>query len=95
MRSSVMYGFDPHDDSDYLNIHDNKVYDNGDHGIIASKRCSSVSIKNNEVYDGGNAGIFLHRSSNNGVVSGTSSTTIGRRFLKRIHVLYCSRSNKK
>eukprot|EP00904_Undaria_pinnatifida_P005831 jgi/Undpi1/2378/HiC_scaffold_13.g05759.m1 len=39
------YGFDPHDDSDFLTIHDNTVYDNGYHGIIASKRCNGVSIQ--------------------------------------------------
>ena len=34
------YGFDPHDDSDFLSIHDNDVYDNGYHAIIASKCCN-------------------------------------------------------
>ena len=39
------YGFDPHDDSDYLTIHDNKGFDNEWHGIIASERCNGVSIQ--------------------------------------------------
>lgn len=38
-------GYDPHDDSDFLTIHDNIVYDNFWHGIIASKRCNNVSIQ--------------------------------------------------
>ena len=38
-------GYDPHDDSDFLTIHDNVVYDNFWHGIIASKRCNNVSIQ--------------------------------------------------
>eukprot|EP00904_Undaria_pinnatifida_P005815 jgi/Undpi1/2363/HiC_scaffold_13.g05746.m1 len=64
------YGFDPHDDSDYLTIHDNKVFNNEWHGIIASERCNGVSIQGNEVYDGSSnsAGIFLHRSSNDAIV---------------------------
>lgn len=68
MHDNTAYGFDPHDDSDYLNIHDNVVYNNGNHGIIASKRCNDVSIQNNEVYNGDNAGLFLHRSSDNAIV---------------------------
>ena len=45
MHDNSGYGFDPHDDSDFLTIHDNEVYDNGYHGIIASKRCNGVSIQ--------------------------------------------------
>ncbi|CAM9458502.1 unnamed protein product, partial [Hapterophycus canaliculatus] len=65
MRDNIQYGFDPHDDSDDLTISNNVVYGNGNHGIIASKRCNNVEISNNEVYDGGPeaVGIFLHRSS--------------------------------
>ena len=70
MHDNIEYGFDPHDDSDYLNIHNNEVYRNGNHGIIASKRCNGVSIQNNEVYDGGEAGLFLHRSSDDAIVRG-------------------------
>ena len=72
MHDNSGYGFDPHDDSDFLTIHDNEVYDNGYHGIIASKRCNGVSIQGNEVYGGAetSAGIFLHRSSDDAVVKG-------------------------
>ena len=45
MHDNTAYGFDPHDDSDLLTIHDNEVYNNGNHGIIASKRCNGVSIQ--------------------------------------------------
>ena len=45
MHDNSGYGFDPHDDSDFLTIHDNEVYNNGYHGIIASKRCNGVSIQ--------------------------------------------------
>ena len=37
MHDNIQYGFDPHDDSDYLTIANNEVYGNGNHGIIASK----------------------------------------------------------
>ncbi|CAM9570770.1 unnamed protein product, partial [Hapterophycus canaliculatus] len=70
MHHNIQYGFDPHDDSDFLNIIGNTVYNNGNHGIIASKRCNNVIIRDNEVYNGGQAGIFLHRSSDDAIVSG-------------------------
>ncbi|CAM9862332.1 unnamed protein product [Choristocarpus tenellus] len=73
MHDNVEYGFDPHDDSDLLTISDNEVYNNGNHGIIASKRCNGATITNNYVHDGTGliaAGIFLHRSSDDAVVSG-------------------------
>ena len=50
---NVMYGLDPHDDSDYLTITYNKSHDNGDHGIICSQRCDHLLIANNEVYHNG------------------------------------------
>eukprot|EP00903_Cladosiphon_okamuranus_P006681 g6521.t1 len=65
MHHNHQYGFDPHDDSDYLTIAGNDVYNNVNHGIIASKRCNNVKIYDNIVYNGGDeaVGIFLHRSS--------------------------------
>ncbi|CAM9798108.1 unnamed protein product [Discosporangium mesarthrocarpum] len=70
MHDNAWYGFDPHDDSDYLTIHDNTVWNNGKHGIIASKRCNHVSIQNNVVHSGGEtaAGVMLHRSSDDAIV---------------------------
>ncbi|CAM9200699.1 unnamed protein product [Ectocarpus fasciculatus] len=68
MRDNILYGFDPHDDSDYLTIARNTVYGNGNHGIIASKRCNNVEIYDNDVYDGDQVGIFLHRSSDDAKV---------------------------
>ena len=53
MHHNHQYGFDPHDDSDYLTIANNEVYDNVNHGIIASKRCNNVKIYGNTVYRGG------------------------------------------
>jgi poly(beta-D-mannuronate) C5 epimerase len=50
---NVMYGLDPHDDSDYLTITYNKFHDNGDHGLICSQRCDHLEIANNESYHNG------------------------------------------
>ncbi|CAM9368754.1 unnamed protein product, partial [Hapterophycus canaliculatus] len=72
MHDNIQYGFDPHDDSDYLTIAGNEVYNNVNHGIIASKRCNNLKIYNNEVRDGGpeGVGIFLHRSADDCEVYG-------------------------
>ena len=59
IHSNTIYGFDPHDYSEDLIISDNVVYNNGNHGIIASKWCSNVTITNN-VVSTSNVGIFLH-----------------------------------
>ena len=78
MHDNHQYGFDPHDDSDYLTIARNEVYNNFNHGIIASKRCNNVKIFDNEVRDGGPdaVGIFLHRSSDNAEVYGNTITNM-------------------
>ncbi|CAM9858944.1 unnamed protein product [Pylaiella littoralis] len=77
VHHNIGYGLDPHDDSDYMIIHDNHVHNNGWHGIIASKRCDHASIQNNHVHhnglidDGGRRtgnGIMLHRSSDYGSI---------------------------
>ncbi|CAN0209622.1 unnamed protein product [Ectocarpus sp. 12 AP-2014] len=78
MHDNWQYGFDPHDDSDYLTIAYNEVYNNVNHGIIASKRCNNVKIFENEVRDGGAAaaGIFLHRSSDGAAVFDNTITNM-------------------
>lgn len=58
---NVGYGFDPHDDSDYLVIERNNVHHNGWHGIIASQRCNNAIIRNNISWNNGRNGIMLHR----------------------------------
>ncbi|CAM9580025.1 unnamed protein product [Scytosiphon promiscuus] len=78
MHDNWQYGFDPHDDSDYLTISNNVVYGNVNHGIIASKRCNNVKIFDNTVSDGGPqaSGIFLHRSSDDAEVYGNTITNM-------------------
>ncbi|CAB1104565.1 MEP12 [Ectocarpus sp. CCAP 1310/34] len=69
---NVGYGFDPHDDSDHLEIRGNKVWGNGYHGIIASKRCTDITIADNEVWDNAENGIMLHRSCDRATVTGNT-----------------------
>ena len=82
MHDDHQYGFAPHDDSDYLIIANNEVYDNVNYSIIASKRCNNLKIYDNEVYNGGSqaVGIFLHRSSDSCEVYGEPGITIQRRI---------------
>ncbi len=65
---NVAYGFDPHDDSDYLTITNNYVHDNGTHGIIGSKRCDHITIAGNISNNNGGNGIMLHRSTDYAIV---------------------------
>lgn len=70
VADNVEYGIDPHDDSDALLIENNYVHHNGNHGIIASKRCDHAVIRNNRSWDNAGNGIMLHRSSDDGLVEG-------------------------
>ena len=63
------YGIDPHDDSDELTISNNDVHDNGNHGIICSRRCNDLTIIGNKSYRN-NHGIMLHRDSNDSLIEG-------------------------
>ncbi|HMJ89668.1 MAG TPA: right-handed parallel beta-helix repeat-containing protein [Candidatus Acidoferrum sp.] len=70
---NVGYGFDPHDDSDFLVIERNNVHHNGTHGIIASQRCNNLIVRNNVSWANGNNGIMLHRYCDNSLVEGNRS----------------------
>ncbi|CAM9726634.1 unnamed protein product, partial [Ectocarpus sp. 4 AP-2014] len=70
MHDNYVYGFDPHDDSDYLTIRNNTVWNNKNHGIIASKRCDHVVIQDNTVDTSGGSGIMLHRSCDDSEITG-------------------------
>lgn len=66
--NNVMYGLDPHDNSDKLVIERNNAHHNGSHGIIASRYCDQLIIRDNESHHNGGNGIMLHRDSNDSVV---------------------------
>jgi parallel beta-helix repeat protein len=68
MDHNVGYGFDPHDDSDYLVVEGNNVHHNGWHGIIASQRCNNIIIRNNTSWNNGRNGIMLHRYCNDSLI---------------------------
>ena len=66
--NNVMYGLDPHDDSDEFLIEGNDVHDNGKHGIIGSRRCDHLVIRENNSYNNGGNGIMLHRNTDDATV---------------------------
>ncbi|MEW5850346.1 MAG: right-handed parallel beta-helix repeat-containing protein [Myxococcota bacterium] len=65
-----VYGLDPHDNSDHLDIIDNQIHHNGLHGIICSKNCDNLTIRGNVSHDNGGHGIMLHRAITQSVVEG-------------------------
>ncbi|MBX6313864.1 MAG: right-handed parallel beta-helix repeat-containing protein, partial [Isosphaeraceae bacterium] len=67
---NAVYGLDPHDDSNFIDIEGNLVHDNGDEGIISSKRCNYLIIRNNISRDNNGNGILLHINSNDALVEG-------------------------
>lgn len=75
--NNVVYGFDPHDDSDNIIIANNNVHHNGSHGIIASQRCDHIQILDNESWENAGNGIMLHRTSDDGLVEGNQSYNNG------------------
>ncbi len=66
--NNVMYGIDPHDDSDNLLIEGNRAHHNGTHGIICSQRCNNLTIRNNKSYQNKGTGLMLHRNTNDSLV---------------------------
>ena len=70
MDHNIGYGFDPHDDSDYLVIERNNVHHNGLHGIIASQRCNNTIIRDNISWNNGHNGIMLHRYCDDSIIEG-------------------------
>ena len=70
---NVEYGLDPHDDSDHLLIEDNRVHDNGNHGIICSKRCNDLVIRGNRTFGNDGNGIMIHRQVEDTLVEDNES----------------------
>ncbi|CAN0194155.1 unnamed protein product, partial [Ectocarpus sp. 12 AP-2014] len=89
MHDNHVYGFDPHDDSDYLTISGNTCYNNGNHGIIASKRCDHLLVEDNESYDNGGSGIMLHKSCDDSIVRGNTVYSNGDAGLSLVETSYC------
>ena len=73
MDHNIGYGFDPHDDSDFLVIERNNVHHNGTHGIIASQRCNNIIVRDNLSWNNGGCGIMLHRYCDDSLVEGNHS----------------------
>ena len=77
VHDNIVYGIDPHDDSDYLLIQSNRVYRNGKHGIIASKRCDNVVVRGNVSFQNIGHGIMLHRECDDSVIEGNHTWSNG------------------
>jgi parallel beta-helix repeat protein len=58
------YGFDPHDDSNELEIAYNEFYNNKAHGLILSRYCIDNKIHHNKSYNNGKHGFMLDRGTN-------------------------------
>jgi parallel beta-helix repeat protein len=74
---NVEYGFDPHDDSNNFIIEYNYAHDNGNHGMIVSKRCVNNVFRWNRSENNRLHGIMLDRQSNGNSVYG--NVLIGNR----------------
>ncbi len=70
--NNIQYGLDPHDDSNGFLVENNTSHDNGNHGIIFSKRCVNNIIRNNISYNNRLHGIMLDRNSDNNIVENNS-----------------------
>jgi parallel beta-helix repeat protein len=68
---NIGYGFDGHDDSDYITLSGNSAHDNGNHGLICSVECNNLVITNNQSY-GNEHGIMVHRNSNQALIEGNT-----------------------
>jgi len=60
-HDNVMYGIDPHDDSDSLLVEGNYIHDNGNHGFICSKRCDNLIVRDNVSSNNATIGFMFHR----------------------------------
>lgn len=66
---NIEYGLDPHDDSNSFLVRENVFRNNGNHGLIFSKRCFNNYIVNNQSYNNDLHGIMLHEDSDSNVVT--------------------------
>ena|GEM_PF-1388525 len=74
---NVVYGLNPHDDSDHLSIEANSIHHNGSHGFMASARCDHGILRSNKCWANGESGLMLHRSSDDWLVEGNESLENG------------------
>jgi parallel beta-helix repeat protein len=68
--ANVMYGIDPHTQSNRLVIENNVAHHNGKHGIILAEECSDGLIRGNVSYENLHHGIVVYQRSNNNLIEG-------------------------
>lgn len=77
LHDNVMYGIDPHDDSDSLLVEDNYIHDNGNHGFICSKRCDNLVVRNNVSSNNATIGFMFHRDVRDSILEGNTAENNG------------------
>ncbi len=65
---NVVYGLDPHDDSNYALIIGNRAHHNGRHGIIVSERCRYNTFRDNISDNNKGHGIMIHEDSHGNLI---------------------------
>jgi parallel beta-helix repeat protein len=81
---NVVYGFDPHDNSDGFLVEGNVATGNGRHGIIFSRFCDDNVIRHNRSFDNGWHGIVIDDGkhadgpSNGNVITGNDVRDNGK-----------------
>jgi len=80
------YGFDPHDDSDYLVIENNNVHHNGTHGTSPRSADNNITFGTTPPGIMAATGIMLHRYCDDGLIENTaaSTTAIRHRPLRQL-----------
>ncbi len=58
------------DISSILLLQGNKIHNNGNYGIVASKQCDYLALRGNTCSSNAQNGIFLQRNSNHGLIEG-------------------------
>ena len=71
--NNLWYGFDPHDDSDYITVTNNSFNGNQGHGLICSVYCDHMVISNNTANNNGGNGIMIHRHVDGAVIQGNTA----------------------
>jgi hypothetical protein len=74
---NVLYGFDPHTDTDRTLVEDSVAAGNGRHGIIFSDACSHNVVRDTEVYRNGGSGFVVDDGSTD---HGLGRTSDGNTF---------------
>ena len=71
------YGFDPHDDSDFITVTNNTFNSNGGHGFICSVYCGNLVVTNNTANGNDKNGFMIHRRVDGARIEGNTANNNG------------------